>query len=79
MVIFFMAVLKVYLKMKGSSKFISKRKDFLLFNIAIRRNFLTTNLKMIYLLKLEVAETFNAFFLKYSKKDEHIFRPGTSD
>ena len=28
---------------------------------------------------LEVAETFNAFFSKMVKKDEHIIRPGTSD
>ena len=28
---------------------------------------------------LEVAETFSAFFLEYSKRDEHIIRPGTSD
>ena len=25
---------------------------------------------------LEVAETFNVFFLEHSKRDEHIFRPG---
>ena len=28
---------------------------------------------------LEVVETFNFFFFEHSKKDEHIFRPGTSD
>ena len=28
---------------------------------------------------LEVAETFNVFFLEHSKRAQPIFRPGTSD
>ena len=33
----------------------------------------------ILLDNLEVAETFNFFFLKHSERNEHIFRLGTSD